>query len=639
MCGICGRVGRDLRREALFAAMDRLMHRGPDASGWWLGEAAMLGHRRLSVIDLSEAGNQPLSNESGTVQAIFNGEIYNFRELRSDLEHRHLFRSRTDGEVLVHGYEEWGIDGLLNRISGMFAFAVWDDRDSVLYLARDRLGKKPLFYAMGDEGLSFASTLPAVLLLRDSTPSIRHDALRDYLSYMCVPAPKTIIEGVHKLPPAHWAEYRDGNLRLHRYWDLSFTDQDERTEDEWLGLIDAEFQRAVVSRLVSDVPLAVFLSGGIDSSLVTAYAAREVPGGIKTVSARFEDEKFDEGIHAGRVADYLGTDHEEVMIAPDVVGILPRLVFASGEPFGDPALLPLLLLAQKAREKATVVLTGDGGDEGFGGYAGPLVGRAAGMYQRVMPSWLRGGMVPWMAQAGEGLGGVAGGRFRKLRYIAEAGRPREGVRWNYDLLGRKGFQGKTEQVVGESAAHVDDYWGKILAGAPANTAADRILYTELMTHLPDHLLVKTDVATMVWGQEARSPFLDVGLLELAARIPIRVKLRRFRQKYLLRRLAERWLPSDVVRRPKQAFSVPLGQWIRGPLLPLFSALLRSERFDRGFFERQEVERLLQEHKEGRADHGQRLWLLLLFELWARMFIDGDLEPEDDLMDLVGTTRS
>ncbi|MBV9109790.1 MAG: asparagine synthase (glutamine-hydrolyzing), partial [Gemmatimonadetes bacterium] len=395
MCGICGWAGRAPDPERLRAACDAMRHRGPDGPGGWCGERAMLGHRRLSIIDLSHAADQPAANEDGSVRLTFNGEIYNFQELRPLLEGRHRFASNADTEVLVHGYEEWGIDGLLSRIRGMFAFAVWDEGRGVLHVARDHLGKKPLFYAVDGGTLAFASTLPALLKLRDAGVEVNPAAVQDFLLHLCVPADESIAQGVHKLLPGHRAEFRDGNLTLHRYWRPSFARQERRSEAEWLEAIEAEATRAVRQRLVSDVPLGVFLSGGVDSSLVTALAVRSSTGPVTTVSAGFEEAAFSELAHARRVARHLGTEHHEHVVRPDAAAVLPWLVYAAGEPFGDHAVLPAMYLSKAAREHMTVVLTGDGGDEVFAGYPGPMLARLARIY-RALPAAARRDALPRM---------------------------------------------------------------------------------------------------------------------------------------------------------------------------------------------------------------------------------------------------
>lgn len=634
MCGICGWAGRAPDAARLRAATRALAHRGPDQDGEWLGAGAMLGHRRLSILDLSPAGCQPMASEAGTIQLVFNGEIYNFAALRAQLERRHAFRSHTDSEVLIHGYEEWGIEGLLERLSGMFAFALWDGERQVLHLARDRMGKKPLFYAsLPGGGLAFASTLPALLALRPEAPELEPDAVPDFLHHLCVTGERSMIRGVHKLLPAHRAEFSGGSLSVSRYWSVSFARQERRTEAEWLQAIDAEVQRAVADRLVSDVPVGIFLSGGVDSSLVAAVMARHTDR-LVTISAGFEEKGFSELKHARRVARHLGAEHHEHVLRAEDAALLPWMVHAAGEPFGDHAVLPTMHLARAARRDVVVVLTGDGGDELFAGYSGPVLARLAAPYMK-LPLPVRTRMVP-LLQRLERRGGRAGGAARKLLRVALPARG-PSFTWEYDVVGRRGFRGGMDGLFTAGFAarlegpEPDAWWREMFAAADGPTYADRVLQTELTTLLPDQFLVKTDVATMAYGIEARSPLLDAKLVELAARIPIGQKVPGGRPKYLLKRLAARYVPPEVLYRPKQGFSVPTSAWMRGPLGRVAEEVLLSEAsLNRGIFRPERIRTLVQDHRAGRADHGQRMWLLLVLELWHRAILDGTLSPGDQL---------
>jgi asparagine synthase (glutamine-hydrolysing) len=634
MCGICGWAGSPPDRARLSAALHAMEHRGPDQDGQWCAPAVMLGHRRLSIIDLSADGRQPMANEDETVQVVLNGEIYNHRELRRALEGRHRFRSRSDTEVLVHGYEEWGIEGLLSRISGMFALGVWDTRAGVLHLARDRVGKKPLFYAQEGPALAFASTLPSLLALLPREREVRPEAVHDFLHYLCLPGGEAMHEGVRKLPPGHRLELRDGRAEVHPYWRVSFAHQERRSADEWLEEIDGELRRSVERRLESDVPLGVFLSGGVDSSLVAAVASKLAGGGLKTISAGFEEERFSELPYARQVARHLGTDHRELIVRPDDGAILPWMIFAAGEPFGDHAALPTLYLSRAAREHVTVVLTGDGGDECFAGYPGPMLARMAGPYRRLVPRAARAA-APAILQRVEARGGGVGTVARRLRRLATAARG--GFDWVYDPLGERGFRGRFDGLFTPAFSarlggrDPDVHWRAAWADADGPTDADRVLETELRTLLPDQFLVKTDIATMAYGIEARSPFLDTAMIELSARIPVSMKVARMEPKHLLKRLAARYVPPEVVYRRKQGFSVPTGAWMRGDLgAAAQDVLLGEAALSRGIFEPAAVRRLLDDHRSGRAEHGQRIWLLFMLELWMRMFVDRTLSPDERL---------
>lgn len=636
MCGICGWVGPGATPARLHGSIAAMVHRGPDQSGYFIAPGVMLGHRRLAILDQTDAGRQPMGNVSGSVQVLFNGEIYNFLSLRRELEvGKRRFRSGTDTEVLVHGYEEWGIEGLLARLSGMFALAIWDSDERVLHLVRDRLGKKPLFYAVKDGALAFASTLPALLKLLPSQPGVSARAIQDFLLYLCVPGEGSLMEGVMKLLPGHRAELRCGTLSIERYWDLPFGQQERRPVEEWIELLDQEILAAVKRRLVSDVPVGAFLSGGVDSSLVTAMMAKCGSRKIVTVSAGFEGDESSELPHARRVADALGTEHHEYVIRPDAAAMLPNLVFNAGEPFGDHAILPTMYLSKVAREHVGVVLTGDGGDEMFAGYPGPLLARAAAYYMKAVPVALRQHIVPAGLEALEKVRWTEAyaHRFRRLAMPAR-GRQFE---WVYDGLGERGFRGRfgslyTDSFRSRLQSHNSDlYWQHVWSTSDARTLADRVLATELATLLPDQFLVKTDVALMAFSLEGRSPLLDHVVAELSARIPVNVKTRGGTTKYLLKRLAALYVPRSAVYRRKQGFSPPTDRWLRGELAGAVAELLLSAQFQhRGIFDPAVVRRLVADHQEGRFNHGQRLWLLLQLELWMRMFLDGSISASDAL---------
>src|SRR6266516_778332 len=638
MCGICGWVGRPPDTARLDAAMLAMEHRGPDDQGCWLSDRVMLGHRRLSIIDLSPLGRQPMASETGLTQVVLNGEIYNFRELRSKLQRNHLFRSATDTEVLIHGYEEWGIEGLLERVSGMFAFALWDDGAQVLHLARDPVGKKPLFYTHANGLFAFASTLPALLKLLPWTPTVEPTALQDFLLYQCVPSDSTIVRGVHKLRPGERAERREDYFARSFYWEPTFASQKQRTQEEWIEEVDETVTAAVARRLISDVPVGVFLSGGVDSSLVTALMVRQIMGRVTTLSAGFEERTLNELPHARRVAQYLGTDHHELVVTPAALLDLPALVFAAGEPFADPALIPTLALARAAREHVTVVLTGDGGDESFAGYASSIIARTADVYRHVLPNMLRRTLIPEALKMLQRLNGGVGRWARRALRVAVAGRDQNVIRWEYDPLGQKGFRGRLEEVLDPrfraqlGNRDPDAYWAGVIASSDGPTTVDRVLYTELRTLLPDQFLVKTDVATMAYGLEARCPLLDPAGIQLAASLPAKVKYGWLSNKRLLRKVAARYVPGDLLDRPKHGFVVPTNSGLRLSEALISEVLLSKEALSRGFFVASAIRRLLDEHRAGRSDHGQRLWALLVLELWMRMFMDGSLSAHDLLED-------
>ena len=624
MCGITGRFNYDPRHavdgEVLEAMTDAVRHRGPDAAGYFLDGAIGLGHRRLSIIDLS-TGDQPVGNEDGTVQVVFNGEIYNFAELRADLTRRgHRFRSNSDTEVIVHSYEEWG-DRSVERFRGMFAFALWDAPKRRLFLARDRLGVKPLFYAeLPGTGLVFGSEIKS--LLQDPTVprDWRADALDAYLSLLYVPAPDTIYRAVKKLPPAHVLVAERGRVRISRYWDLEFTgDGDTESEDRYLEELDSCLSDAVRLRLVSDVPLGAFLSGGIDSSTVVAYMRETSPSRPVTIAVGFDERGYDEVEHARTVARHLDCEFHALVANPEVADLLPRLAWHFDEPFADSSAVPTYYVSKAARALVTVALSGDGGDELWAGYqnhrvdfhehrvramlgpASQLVGHAA----RALPLGVKG--------------------TRSLRHLALE--PGEAYARKH-AYGMYGPGEKPRLYSSEFASEVRGadpfaHFRALYASCRSSDPLDRCMYVDTQTYMVDDVLTKVDRMSMAVSLEAREPLLDHKLLEFAARVPSSLKLRNGRSKYLLRRALERRVPQSILDRAKRGFEAPIGAWLRGPLKDMTSDLLLDGRLrDRGIFNQREIARLWDEHRSGRSDHRHRLWQLVMLELWFRQFIDG-----------------
>jgi asparagine synthase (glutamine-hydrolysing) len=623
MCGIAGRVNFDPSRPvdpAVLSAMtDAVAHRGPDAAGHFIAPGVGLGHRRLSIIDLS-TGDQPLANEDGSVQVVFNGEIYNFAEVRAELVARgHRFRTASDTEIIVHGYEEWG-DRCVDRFRGMFAFALWDASARRLLLARDRLGVKPLFYAeLPGVGLVFGSEIKSLLEDPDVPRDWRPDAIDKYLTLLYIPAPDTIYRAVRKLPPAHVLVADAGGIRISRYWDLAFTGGgEERSEEACLEELDALLREAVGLRLISDVPLGAFLSGGIDSSAVVAYmkeASRTPP---VTISVGFNDRDYDEVEHAETVARHLGCEFHALVANPQVEDLLPKLAWHFDEPFADSSAVPTYYVSKAARELVTVALSGDGGDELWAGYARH---RVEAWEQRV-----RGALGP-ARRAAAWLGSalplsVKGAR--SLRHLAA--RPDEAYARKHaygmfepgakDRLYTREFAGAVTHA--DALASFRDAWHD----CPSPDPMDRALYVDARTYMIDDVLTKVDRMSMAVSLEAREPLLDHKLLEFAARVPMSLKLRNGRGKYLLRRALERRVPHSILERGKRGFAAPIGEWLRGPLAAMTHELLLDGRLrDRGILDAREVARLWNEHRSRRADHPHRLWQLIMLELWFRRFID------------------
>ncbi len=630
MCGVAG-TSRAGALPALEDSLAAMRHRGPDDSlGLDLG-GMLLGHRRLSIIDLSPLGRQPMANETGDLHVVFNGEIYDFDQLRKELT-GHQFRSRTDSEVLLHGYEEWGIEGLLRRIRGMFVFALWDARQQVLHIARDQIGKKPLFYRADQESISFASTLPALRLLEPDLGQISGPAIATYLHLLSVPAPLTMLEGAFRLPSAHRLEWRRGTGPvLSRYWEPPAIRPERRSDDEWVEAIESALSGAVQRRLVADVPVGLFLSGGLDSGLVASLAAELAGGKLQTLSMGF-GEASDETGAARELAARLGTEHHEIVLEGDGLAALPALVAAFGEPFGDHAALPTWRLSQRAREHVTVVLTGDGGDELFGGYPMYAAARATGWLHCLPGSSLLGAPAgnDWLNRRGV---------FRKALTVASGLTGRHG-RYRFDPLGVRTFRGRMEQLAGPrlrailSQVEVDAEYDRRWEESRGHSWSSRAQHVDQMTQLPEVFLTKTDCATMAHSLEARCPFLDLALLELSRRIPSGAMLRGMQTKHLIRRLADRRLGREASRRRKQGFAPPTDRWFRGPRGQQLAGIICSETaLGRGWLDGGFVRQLVSEHQSGTVNHGQRLWLLLMLELWFRMFVDQTLSREDDLFEV------
>jgi asparagine synthase (glutamine-hydrolysing) len=624
MCGIYGEVA--LTPDASLGAsadraLDLLTHRGPDDRGLWRGEGAVLGARRLSIIDLP-GGAQPIWNEDRTLAIVYNGETYNFEDLRPQLEVRgHRFRTRTDTEVVLHAFEEWG-PACLHRLNGMFAFAVWDVRRRRLFLARDRIGEKPLYYHHSPERVVFASEIKALLadprLPRDLDPR----GLVNFLTYGHGMAPRTILASVRKLPPGHFLLVEDGGVRIEEYWDAATAEDDGgavEDEGEAARQVGQLLDDSVRRRLVADVPVGAFLSGGVDSSTVVALMRRHASGPVRTFSLGFGLRAHDELAGARRVARALGTEHHELHATDvDLVKVLRTLVYHYDEPFGDTAAFPLYLLSRFAREHVKVVLTGDGGDELFGGYRRYAADRLSGPYRRfpgasaAVPAAV--GALPRLRRATRAAAALG---------VADPGRRSAAwVRMFPEDLLREILAPPVRE-----AARGHDPVGlrQAIYGRPRRADhLNRLMYVDLETLLPDAYMEKTDKATMAASLEARQPFLDHRLVELAFRIPGRAKVRGWSTKRVLKRAVRGLVPGDVLRKRKHGFSVPTDPWFRGPLRGFAGEVLLDPRARRrGLVEHGVVERMWREHGAGRAVWDEPLWLLLVLELWHRVYLDGE----------------
>lgn len=626
MCGIYGHLSLSARDRidaaAGEAATDLLTHRGPDERGVWRGSGVFLGMRRLSIIDLDH-GHQPMWNEDKSACVVYNGELYNFRDLRRELESRsHSFRTTSDTEVVLHAYEEWGSD-CVRRFNGMFAFAVWDERNRRLFLARDRIGEKPLYYFVDDDRLVFASEIKALLADPGVPRRINPRGLANFLSFGHGIAPETIYAGIHKLLPGHRLEARDGRVLIEQYWDIGDDPQlppglvleESQYAERVLSLLDD----AVRSRMVADVPVGAFLSGGIDSSAVVALMKRHAEN-VATFSLGFTvGGAYNELSDARRAARALGTDHHELEVQHlDLPRTLEELVYHYDEPFGDSAAFPVYLLARFARERVKVVLTGDGGDELFGGYRRYAADAAAGLYQRLPPAATQ----RWIPSLVGALPRCR--RFKRAARVLQIEDPgRRYPAWLAVLTPEMRAELLDPEISrlldGHDPARSYPRHYRRLGGADH---LNRLMYVDVKTWLPDAYLEKTDKATMARGLEARLPMLDHRLAELAFQIPGRYKVRGLSTKRILKRALEAVVPQEVLRRRKHGFSVPTDPWFRGPLKSFaFEVLLDGRARDRGYVDARVVERLWREHADGREVWDESLWLLLNLELWHRTYMD------------------
>ena len=579
-----------------------IAHRGPDEGSTDAYGRCVLGHQRLKVIDL-ETGYQPVANESGDVVAVFNGEIYNFAALREEL-HGHELRGTGDTPVLPHLYEESGAE-FVRRLHGMFALALWDAGRERLVLARDRLGKKPLLYTRLTDGtFAFASELKALLRLPAVSREIDLDAVDAYLALQYVPGDRTALHGIRKVPPGHVLVVEGESERLERYWEPAPAEP-SASEEEWLERVRAAVGDAVRKRLVADVPLGALLSGGIDSSIVVALMAQASTKPVRTFTVGFADERYDERAYARTVAERYGTVHEELEIVEDVAGALPRLAAAYDEPLGDEAAFPTFLIAEQARRHVTVALAGDGGDEAFAGYERYI---AHGLAQRVPGLAARTGSTA-LRLAPSARREPRSALYRAARFLDVAATP---ARDRYARLM------EVFPLALRRELWLDPRQAAALRLEPRGPGIAGLQLIDMATYLPGDLLLKADIASMAHSLELRSPFLDHEVVELGLALPDRLKTHGREGKVALRRAFADQLPPQVAERGKTGFGVPLGRWFRGDLRELARGVLAS---DRSWFRAETVTRLLDEHESGRADHGHRLWCLLMLELWVREHVE------------------
>jgi len=627
MCGIVGIANtnsREINREVLERMNEAIAHRGPDEDGFFAKENIGLAMRRLSIIDLA-GGQQPIFNADKTKIIVFNGEIYNFQELRKDLEDAgNTFYTNSDTEVILHLYEKYGVD-CLKYLRGMFVIAIWDDVEKSLFIARDRVGQKPLLYSQQPNGdLIFGSEFQAILKHPDIKREVDYDAIDSYLSYLCIPAPQTAFKQIRKLEPGHWLRWKNGEIETKRYWLPDFSKKlritQEEAEEETLRVL----RDATKLRMISEVPLGAFLSGGVDSSAIVALMAQESEKPVKTFSIGFEEQDFSELKYAKQVAKHVGAEYNEFIVKPNALEVLPKLVEHYGEPYADSSAIPTYYVAKETRKFVTVALNGDGGDESFAGYERYAAMRVAEIYNRI-PKLARKVLVETPIKLFP-TSEVKKSRARDVkRFLQAASLPKAEryLRWQSvfyrDAKNSLYTAGFVERVKANSSFGVLEKWFNKANGAGI---VDTTLLTDQMTYLPNDLLVKVDIASMANSLEARSPFLDHKVIEFAASLPESIKMKRFETKSLLKRVAAKLVPREVIYRRKMGFGVPIGNWFRGDMKDFVREVMLSETFTkRGIAKPEVVLRYVTEHIEGTRDHTFQIWTLLMLELWFQRFID------------------
>jgi asparagine synthase (glutamine-hydrolysing) len=639
MCGIFGILNLDgspVERAALQAMARLTMHRGPDDEGFHLDGACGIGMRRLSIIDLA-GGHQPLINADAHLALVCNGEIYNFRELRRELQALgHRFKTGSDSEVVLHGYAQWG-DGFLQRLNGMYGFALWDGRRRRLLLGRDRLGIKPIYVYRDARRLAFASEAKALLGLPGVSARIDPDALSSYLNLGYVAAPRSMFRGISKLPPATILTVEDGHVEERRYWRIPHTTEHGVSEQAWIERIRERLNEAVRMQMVSDVPIGAFLSGGIDSSAVVGLMASHSDRPIRTYAIGFEgaaaEQYYNELPYARRVAELFGTEHREIIVRPDTASLLPRLLWHMDEPIADTAFITTYLVSEFARREVTVILSGVGGDELFGGYRRYLGDYYQGYYGR-LPGWMRRAA----ASAGRRLPSDRHTPFLNFSRLAK------GFLENAELPFEDRYRGYVEVfplsaarrlLKGEGSGTGRDAIAEAFLEAGGEDGLNRMLAVDAETQLPDDLLLLTDKMSMATSLECRVPLLDHELVELAARMPQEVKVRGGRLKHAMKEAVSGMLPRDIIERTKRGFGTPMGAWLKQDLAPLMHELLSEASIqNRGLFESGEVRELIGLHDADRTDGTDRLLALMNLEIWARMYLDGRT-PQDVSAELEG----
>jgi len=641
MCGICGIVnfnGKPVDDRLLKEMNDMLYHRGPDEEGYYIKSqvascksqvAVGMGMRRLSIIDL-EGGSQPIYNEDKSIAIVENGEIYNFLKLRENLEKKHRFYTKTDTEVVVHLYEDYGVD-CLKYLRGMYAFAIWDEKKKRLFLARDRIGKKPLYYTWINGNFYFSSEIKSFLEIPNLKRDINLKAIHYYLNYQYIPSPMTIWKGVYRLEPASYLILnKEGRMKIERYWSIDFRKKAKLSFEESKRRIRELLKEATKLRLIADVPLGAFLSGGHDSSIVVGLMSELSNAPVKTFSIGFKEEEFSELEYARMIAKRFNTEHHEFIVEPKYNDILPKIVWHYDQPYADCSALPSYYVSKMTRKHVKVALNGDGGDENFAGYLrykALKISRIVSPIFKLFPEKI----VNFILKKIPMNESVNANKFpRYLHRFVEPLREKPSIR---DVIWHSYFTNVQKDFVysdNMKSIFKDDnsysYLENIFETAPADTIIDRALYADIMAYLPEDLLVKMDIATMANSLESRSPFLDNYFMEFVATLPSNWKMKGLKSKHILKEAFKDYFPEEILNRKKQGFSIPLGKWFRGEWKEFLKEVVLSEKaIKRGYFNEKNLKIFIDDHIEGRSDYGYCLWALLMLELWHRVFIDKDIK--------------
>lgn len=628
MCGICGiynfKNNNPINADLLLQMCEVLKHRGPDDQGIWSRNKIGLGHRRLSIIDLSSQGHQPMSNENGAIWIVFNGEIYNFLEIRENLIKRgHKFKSNTDTEVIIHLYEEKG-NNCVNDLRGMFAFAIWDEKNKKMLLARDRIGKKPLYYMVDNRRLIFASEIKSILQDETVKKEIDFEALDDFLTFQCILAPKTIFKGIKKLLPGHILVCTPEKIETKEYWDLSFSKLNNKKEEYYIERLSELLNDAVKCRLISDVPLGAFLSGGIDSSSIVALMSEILGRSVITSSIGFKEQKFNELEFSRSVANQFNTKHYEHIVNPNALEVLRKLIWHFDEPFADSSAIPTYYVSKMTREHVTVALSGDGGDEVFAGYRRYYYDRLENQL-RIVPEFLRKYLIGSLAKVypkADRLPQFLRGKtfLTNLSLSPERGYMNTRSTFKYEMKDRLYSEDIKKRLGDYDSFSILDYYFK---KADTDDSLSRIQYVDIKTYLADDILTKVDRMSMANSLEVRCPLLDHKLLEFAATIPSDLKLKGKISKYIFKKCMKEKISKEVFTRKKWGFVVPIGYWFRNNIKEMVEEILFDSKTQMGeYFNPTYIRRMWNDHLSGKRDYSANLWCLLIFELWHRNYIDG-----------------